>query len=54
MVKFSVAVGLLLVMICWTTGSTGATISLSEEKFLKLMENYVRIILAYSNINNMI
>jgi hypothetical protein len=33
--------GLLLVLICWTSSSTGATFSL-EEEFRQLKENYVR------------
>jgi hypothetical protein len=46
MANFSVAspiqIGLLLVLICWTTGSTGTDFSL-EEEFRQLKENYVRI-----------
>jgi hypothetical protein len=34
-------IGFLLVLICWTTGSSGAAFSL-EEEFLMLKENYVR------------
>jgi hypothetical protein len=34
-------IGLLLIFICWTSGSTGASISL-EEEFKQLKENYVR------------
>ena len=34
-------IGLLLVLICWTNGSTGAAFSL-EEEFLQLKETYVR------------
>jgi hypothetical protein len=34
-------ISLLLVLICWTTSSTGAAFSL-EEEFLQLKENYVR------------
>ncbi len=45
MAHFSVAslfqIGLLFVLICWTTGSTGAAFSL-EEEFKQLKENYVR------------
>ena len=45
MATFSVAspiqIGLLLVLICWTTGSTGTAFHL-EEEFRQLKENYVR------------
>jgi hypothetical protein len=45
MANFSVALpiqmGLLLILICWTTGSTGTDFSL-EEEFRQLKENYVR------------
>jgi hypothetical protein len=45
MANFSAAslskIGLILVLICYTTGSTGAAFSL-EEEFLQLRENYVR------------
>jgi hypothetical protein len=34
-------IGLLLILTCWTTGSTGAAFSF-EEEFLQLKENYVR------------
>jgi hypothetical protein len=34
-------IGLLLVLICWTIGSTSAAFSF-EEEFLQLKENYVR------------
>ncbi len=39
MVNF-IQIGLLLVLICWTTDSTCAAFSL-EEEFLQLKENYV-------------
>jgi hypothetical protein len=45
MANFSLAsfsqISLLLVLICWTTRSTGTAFSL-EEEFLQLKENYVR------------
>jgi hypothetical protein len=45
MVHFSLAslfqIGLFLIFICWTSGSTGSAFSL-EEEFKQLKENYVR------------
>jgi hypothetical protein len=38
-----IGIGLLFILICLTTGSTGAVFSL-EEEFLQLKENYVRTI----------
>jgi hypothetical protein len=40
-------IGFLLVLICWTTGSSGAAFSL-EEEFKLLKENYVRTQISFS------
>ena len=40
-------IGLLFVLICWTTESTGTQFSL-EEEFKQLKENYVRTKISFS------
>jgi hypothetical protein len=40
-------IGLFLILICWTTESTGAAFSL-EEEFKQLKENYVRTKISFS------
>jgi hypothetical protein len=40
-------IGLLLIFICWTKESSGASFSL-EEEFKQLKENYVRTFISFS------
>ena len=44
-------IGLLFVLICWTTGSTGAAFTL-EEEFKQLKEHYVRTKMKWNEFNN--